>query len=84
MSTLVRVLGSSSGHTGQEAGPRPEAQPVLVAPGATGRERGQAREERRHESDLSYDVNQRGRAGDRFVVVSLQEARDTVDRALNK
>ena len=41
--------------------------------------------ERSYDTDLSYDVRgPSSRAGDRFVVVSLQEARNTVDRALNR
>ena len=41
--------------------------------------------ERSYDTDLSYDVRgPSNRAGDRFVVVSLQEARNTVDRALNR
>lgn len=38
--------------------------------------------ERRYETDLSYDV-EGGGEGDRFVGISIQEARLTVDRALN-
>jgi len=41
-----------------------------------------AYDEPRHETDLSYDV-QRARAGDAFVLAAIEEARQTVDKALN-
>jgi hypothetical protein len=69
----VSVLAPASG---------PEATEVLVEPRGRWEDRG---ERRRPDTDLSYDVGPaRGRAGDAFVVVSLEEARRTVDRALNR
>ena len=38
--------------------------------------------ERNYDTDLSYDVSG-SHVGDQFVVVSIQEAQETVDQALN-
>ena len=43
---------------------------------------GRQEEERSYDTDLSYDVSG-SHIGDQFVVVSIQEAQETVDQALN-
>ena len=81
VSVMVTVLPAASAPV---LGLRQERVTVERQEEGAGQRRQGGAEERRHDTDLSYDVGGRGRAGDRFVVVSLEEARTTVDRALNR
>ena len=69
--TTPRTSRGFSGHTGIPVNDRRQNQQRIEPPA-----------ERNYDTDLSYDVTG-SHLGDQFVVISIQEAQKTVDRALN-